>query len=304
MIAFASPIDDPKAYRRYAEPGIERAREPGSEVLALAAVGPAPRSYNLLLDAAMGLPELEALVIVHPRVEITDPRLCAKVRAALADPEVAIVGCAGATGVRSIAWWEGSVTAGPLKHSYTEHGGGEFAAFGWARRSGAEGEVETVDGRLLALAPWAVQNLRFDESLSLGHGYDLDYCLQARAASRKVVAADIAVTYHMPLELIEDLEVWTESHMRVADKWDLRANGTPWKTRARRAEAEREAARALVVSQGLELDARVRQLERMLEAATASTSWRLTAPLRWANRARRAAGRRIRDRRRSSGATR
>ena len=46
-------------------------------------------------------------------------------------------------------------------------------------------EVDTLDGQLLVLSPWAVRNVRFDESLLLGHGYDLDFCLQVRAAGRK-----------------------------------------------------------------------------------------------------------------------
>ena len=44
------------------------------------------------------------------------------------------------------------------------------------------GEVDTVDGFVLALSPWAVRNVRFDESLGQLHGYDFDFCLQVRAA--------------------------------------------------------------------------------------------------------------------------
>ena len=40
------------------------------------------------------------------------PRSCAKVRAALADADVAVVGAAGATGVRGAAWWEGDTVVG------------------------------------------------------------------------------------------------------------------------------------------------------------------------------------------------
>ena len=40
------------------------------------------------------------------------------------------------------------------------------------------GEVDTVDGFVLVLSPWAVRNLRFDESLGQLHGYDFDFCLQ------------------------------------------------------------------------------------------------------------------------------
>ena len=116
MIAFATAMIDPEAYRRHARPGIERAVEPDSNVLAFAALGSICRSLNLLLEQAARLDGLEALVIVDQDTEIADPELCAKARAALADPDVAVVGCVGATGVRSAAWWEGAVVGGrPLE---------------------------------------------------------------------------------------------------------------------------------------------------------------------------------------------
>jgi hypothetical protein len=299
MIAFGSPINDHEAYRRYAEPGIRLVAEHDSELYPLAAVESACRSFNLLLETAARNDELEALVLLHPHVELTDTDFCRKVRQALRDPDVGVIGSVGATGVRSIAWWEGSVSSAPLVHRYHEHGGGELPAFTWARSDTSLGEVETVDGLLLVLSPWVVRNIRFDESLVLGHGYDLDFCLQVRAAGRKVIAADLRATYHRSLELIEDLEVWTEAHIRVAEKWDgqLRNGATDeatWKQRARRAEAEREAARAFAFSNALRLDARVLELERALAEKTGSLSWRVTAPLRWGNRLRRERWQRLR----------
>ena len=41
----------------------------------------------------------------------------------------------------------------------------------------------------MVLSPWAVRELRFDESLGKLHGYDFDICMQARAAGKKVVDA-------------------------------------------------------------------------------------------------------------------
>jgi hypothetical protein len=305
MIAFGCSITDPEAYRRYAEPGIRLVAEPGSAVHAFAAVESVCRSYNLVLDAAARQDDLEALVLLHPHVQLTDPGLCAKVRRALADPAVGVVGAAGASGVRSIAWWEGSVTAAPLVHRYNEHGGGELRAFAWAHPDGRLGGVETVDGMLLVLSPWVVGNIRFDESLVLGHGYDLDFCRQVREAGHEVLVADIRATYHRALELIEDLEIWTEAHIRVAEKWEARAaerggalGDQEWKRRARLAEADREAARAFAFSSALKLDARVRELERALAEKTDSASWRATAALRWVNRVRRE---RLADRRRGTG---
>ena len=54
----------------------------------LPAVGSIARSYNALLDRAAERDDLEALVLVHQDAEIVDADLCAKVRAALRDPDV------------------------------------------------------------------------------------------------------------------------------------------------------------------------------------------------------------------------
>jgi Glycosyltransferase like family len=299
LIAFGSSVSGAEAYRRYAEPGVRLAAEADSEIYAFAAVEPIARTYNLVLEAAATREGLEALVLVHPHTEIVDPQFCAKVRQVLADPQVGVIGCSGSTGVRSIAWWEGAVTSAPVIHRYEEHGGGELAAVSWAHRDPPPAEVETVDGQLLVLSPWVVRNVRFDEALVLGHGFDLDFCLQVRKQGRKVVVADLRVMHHRSLELVSDLEVWVQAHIRVAEKWDGALDGPTgddavWKWRARNAEARREAARAIAFSKALKLDARVLELERALAEKTESASWRLTAPLRELNRLRRNASERRR----------
>jgi hypothetical protein len=304
VIAFGSAITDPEAYRRYAEAGIRRAAEPDSEIFANAPAGSLFRSYNLILDLAAARDDLEALVLVHQDAEIVDRDFCATLRAALSDPKIGVVGCVGAIGVRSIAWWEGSVTWGSFMHHYQELGGGDLPAFSW---NGSElppyartGEVDTVDGFVLGLAPWTVRNVRFDESLGALHGYDFDYCLQVREAGRKVMTADFRAIHHRKIEMLPDPEEWIEAHISVAEKWDGRmprigtAPGS-WRERALRAEAERDAAGALAHTKVLELDARARELERGLAETRESLSWRLSAPLRWFGRQRPPAGGRVRE---------
>jgi hypothetical protein len=290
VIAFGLTLSEAEAYRRYSQPGIERAAEPDSAVFALAAVSSLPRSLNLVLDAAAARSDLEALVLLHPHTELMDPDLCARVRGILADPDVAVAGAAGATGVdHTIAWWEGQTSIASGIHRYEGFAGGEFPAFSWAGSAGTGfGEVDAVDGSLLVLSPWAVRSIRFDEALRFGHGYDVDYCRQVRAAGRKVVTADLRATYHMDLELVDELGLWIEAHQQVAEKWD-EADGDEayWRARARRAEAEREAARAIANGQQLTQDARVDLLEKRLDATAATVSWRVTEPLRVANARRR-----------------
>jgi hypothetical protein len=278
------------------------------------------RSYNLLMDQAKKLDDLEALVLIHQDAEIIDPDFTKKIREALSDPDVAIVGCAGAIGVRNIAWWEGSVTWASFTHRYEELGGGEVPALAWTPEEtptyAQTGEVETVDGFVLGLSPWALENLRFDEGLGQAiHGYDFDLCLQARTAGKKVVTADLKVVHHHDLKLIRDVGNWIEAHIKIAEKWDGKIDhigeeggGNDWKSRARRAEAQASAERMISLSGRLYRDARIEKLERALEyergqlakerdraaekeralettrkrlaQATGSASWRITAPAR------------------------
>jgi hypothetical protein len=211
---------------------------------------------------------------------------------------VGVAGCIGAIGVRSIAWWEGSVTWASFIHRYRELGGGDLPGFAWdtAHRPAYArvGEVDMVDGFLMVLSPWVVRNVRFDESLGPLHGYDFDFCLQVRQAGRKIVTADLRAIHNHSLELVGNLDGWIDAHMLIAEKWDGRMPGVgsgpgDWKRRARRAEAEAEAARASAVSKQLQYDAREREFERILAETTDSISWRITAPLRRLNHWRRTA---------------
>jgi hypothetical protein len=295
MIAFGVAITRPDVYRACAQPGIRRAAEPDSAVHELSATGTIYESYNALLERAAPEDALEALVLVHQDAELMSPDLCSTIRRTLADPAVGVVGCVGAIGVRSIAWWEASVTLASFINRYTEHGGGDLHSFSWewekAPPYARAGEVDTLDGFVLALSPWAVRTLRFDEALGPFHGYDLDFCLQVREAGRKVVTADFRAIHHRPLRMLPEPQEWIDAHIRVAEKWDGRmprigdAPGT-WRERALRAEAERDAALADARSTALAIDAQTRMLEHALAETRTSISWRLIAPLRALARAR------------------
>ena len=298
MIAFGCPITKPDDYSRCAEPGIERAVEPDSVVFAERSVGTLFESYNLLMDKAAELDELEALVLLHQDTELVDRDFCLKVRDGLGRPDVGVLGCVGAIGVRSIAWWEGSVTLASFIHRYQEHGGGDLPAFSWAWADAPPyariGEVDTLDGFLLAISPWVVRNIRFDESLGQLHGYDLDFCLQVRETGRKVMTADFRAIHHHSLELVNDPDGWIEAHIKVADKWEGRIAGIgsgagTWKQRAQRAEAEADASWLNYYRTRQLSDAQAKDLERALGSATTSISWRITAPLRMVNSLRRRA---------------
>jgi hypothetical protein len=298
MIVFGCSITEPEVYARCAERGLRLVAEPDSEIIANSAAGSLFRSYNLILDMAVGHADLDAVVLVHQDAEIVDADFCRKLREALADPDVGVIGCVGALDVRSIAWWEGSVTWASFTHRYGEFGGGEVPAFSWNENEqpgySRTGEVDTVDGFVMVLSPWVARNVRFDEGLgSQIHGYDLDFCLQVREKGRKVATADFKVVHHHSLELVGDPELWMQAHVNIAEKWEGRMPGIgrpnwgaasdDWKRRARQAEAEAGATRLDRASTELRANARERQLHAELEEIWASQSWRLTAPLRQAS---------------------
>ena len=301
MIVFGTAVTRSEDYERWAARGIARAREPDSVVYPNSSPGSIFRAYNLLLELAAGHDQLEALVLLHQDVEIVDDQFCSKVRATLADPQVAIAGCVGALGARTMAWWEGAVTWASFTHRYHEHGGGLLPAFTMSPETERPpayarlGEVDTIDGFIIVMSPWAVRNLRFDETLGQFHGYDYDICMQARAAGRRVVTADLKVHHHHSLELMPDPENWVEANIRLAAKWEDRAgdDGGDWKARARRAEARASAFNVMRISANMKAAARERELLAELDSLRGSASWRYTTPARRllaAIRARRSAG--------------
>lgn len=206
MIAFAACIGTQETFERYAREGLARCAEPDSP-LAEIETDSIFSGYNEALDAFSVYDDLEALVLLHEDVAIEDPAFCAKLRARLADPTVAVIGAIGATGIRSLCWWEGQVRGRVWEtRGLIDHGAGCH-------------EVEAVDGLLMVLSPWAVRNLRFDSSSFHGfHGYDVDFCLQARAAGRRVVTEDLVLFHHTRGGIGNEVDFW-EADSRLRRKW-------------------------------------------------------------------------------------
>ena len=251
MIAFACSVTAPdvtSAARRPASAG----RRADSEVLPLQAAGsifrelqPHPRPV-CRSRGPRGAGH-------HPQdAEIVDPEFCVKLRRALGDPDVGVVGSVGAVGVRNIAWWEGSVTWASFTHRYEELGGGDLPALSWKREEIPEfahtGEVDTVDGFVLALTPWTVGQRALRRVAGAGSTATTSTSASRCGAGRKIVTEDLRVVHHHSLDLVSDPETWVAAHIRLAEKWAGRlpnadTAGDEWRQRARRAEAEASLAR-------------------------------------------------------------
>ncbi|CAB4876880.1 unannotated protein [freshwater metagenome] len=270
MIAFASAVADPAAYRRFAGPGVERTAESDSPVITFMDAGGPGRTLNLILQEAARLPGLEALVLIDDHTEIVDRTFCTKVRELFADPQVAISGCIGGSDFRGIAWWTGTVRGASIIQIHHDSAGGELTAFDWGPAPDPAGAVDAIADLLMVLSPWAVTNLRFDESLPSRLGLGIDLCLQARAAGRTVRTAPFEVVSHRPLEPLqpEQQEEWVLAHRAAAERSEDAADpdSEAWKERARRAEARREAARLHYYFTDLHYDAQRLRLLRRVKA--------------------------------------
>jgi hypothetical protein len=284
MIMFASAITNYATYERCAVPGLDLVKESDSVVLAHRSIGSLFRNYNFVLGEARKRADLEALVLVHQDAELVDPDFCQTVREALSDPEVGLVGCAGAVGVRSIAWWEGGVTWAGFNHRYVEYGGGDLPAMTWDRERippyVTTGEVDSIDGFVIVLSPWAVNEVEFDETIGDLHGYDFDLCCQVRAAGKKVVTADFRAIHHHSLDVINDPGGWKDSYIRMIEKWEgklpnVQVTRDP-RMHSLRSEAEAAYNRARVNMYVHKIEA----IEGLIGEMEKSTSWRLTRPLR------------------------
>ena len=226
MIAFGCAIASEEKYARYARPGIDRVRDPEAPLIELRGRTCLFTAYNDILDEVERDPRIEAVALVHEDTEIRDERFEDRVRWALNDPAVAVVGTIGAVGVQGIDWWIHSYGVGssilepidpevlfetPLIKAAEISG------------SGSSGEVDMVDGYLMVLSRWAIRELRFDQEV-VGpgfHGYDADICFQARERGHKVLAMEMAVAHHRnsvsPSPYRED---WLRAQVAFRRKWE------------------------------------------------------------------------------------
>jgi GT2 family glycosyltransferase len=217
MIAFGSAVNDRDEYESIALPGIRRAAAPDSAILARYGWDSIQRPYNDMLDEAAGYDDLEALVLLHQDLELSDDSLLRRLRPLLAQPDVGVVGLFGARQVPLHCWTKaeklfGWASTPPIQ---THHSAGCY-------------EVEVVDGSLLAIAPWVVRALRFSEALAADfHGYDVDFCLRVRAAGGRVICVDVPYMHHMN-------RPWTDSAgvrraaWAVARMWDPTLRPLEW----------------------------------------------------------------------------
>jgi hypothetical protein len=167
-------------------------------------------AYNTILDGfEKRWPYLQAVVLMHTDLEITDPLAEQKILNAVEWPNVALVGVAGGGGTHGTMWWSDK----PVGHQWIDTGLIDFGT--------REGDVEVLEGSLLAFSPWAVKHLRFDESLPGFHGYD-EIALQAtRGHGKRCVVIDLDTHHHTKggFKGLQSEQDWHAARQQVMEKW-------------------------------------------------------------------------------------
>lgn len=166
--------------------------------------------YNAILDAYSGR-DFDALVLLHDDLALVDARGEEKLLEALASSDVAVVGVAGARRPKSLAWWE----AETIGHQLINTGLIDFGD--------RSGDVDVLEGSLMAFSRAATRNLRFDEGYTGFHGYDCDITMTARSSGKRVVVADVDTHHHTSIgfKSAEQERAWRDADQRFREKWGL-----------------------------------------------------------------------------------
>ncbi len=180
-----------------------------SPLMALSGQTSISKAYNSILDAYSGR-GLDAVILIHDDLEITDDDHQRKVLDAFQDPTIALVGCDGSTDYPGLAWWNGTT----LGYQMTDSGICDF-------RGESEGDALFIEGSFMCFSPWAVENLRFDERYTF-LGYD-DICMAARMAGKRTVVRDIATHHHSTMGFKSPAieRSWRDHERLFEEKWGL-----------------------------------------------------------------------------------
>ncbi len=184
MIVYGVCIGNEERFRLTARDGLTSVMTEGDRLLLRRDQRSIFAAYDSILDEASQLSAVEAVVLLHEDVRV-GPRFASEIRYAMAQPNVAVAGSVGARRPKSLRWWE----SGHLFGHVTETRGD----LDWSR---GVADVDTVDGLLLVLSPWAAAELRFSAPGYRGfHAYADELCFRALAQNRRVIVSDFEVVH-------------------------------------------------------------------------------------------------------------
>lgn len=166
-------------------------------------------AYNAILEAVRDF-DPDMLILLHDDLEILDPDAETKLLAAVSQPDVALAGIAGGGGKAGLAWWGQD----PIGFQRTD-----VMTIDFGRRSG---EVDLLEGSLLAFSSWATWHLSFDMTYPGFHGYD-EVAMQAIRRGKRNLVVDIDTHHHtqMGFKSVHSSQQWSEADQLYRMKWGL-----------------------------------------------------------------------------------
>ena len=183
----------------------------GSRVYATSGQTSITQAYNGILAATTRAgarrSDFEGLILVHDDLELYDLNAEEKFRRALVLPGVEVVGVAG--GQSGISWWDHD----PLGHQFIDTGLIDFGV--------REGDVRYLEGSVMVLSPWVIDNLSFDENFEHWHGYE-EIATRVVEAGRRAYVADVSTHHHTYLGRFRtptSASEWTQADAYYQRKW-------------------------------------------------------------------------------------
>ncbi len=217
MIVFGTCVGFPDRLQKIAVPGVLFSMNgEGYRYLT-----PRSNGHNIfpvmqgIIEEARRQDDVEALVLMHDDLEIRDLHFAQKIREIFAsDPDVAIIGCIGTSGpFSSLNWWEGERKRGHI----VDNG---LGLHDWGFGGDNACEVDTVDGMLLILSPWAVQHLTLAGCGYDGlHGYAEELCAQARHEGKGVIVTPLEVHHHSKGGVTGDRSSYDRAGENFQKRW-------------------------------------------------------------------------------------
>lgn len=210
MLIFGCCVGPSGKFETIAGPSLDRVMAPGDVFVREQGSDGICAAYNRVLDLARQTAGCEGVVLLHDDTELgTASRT--QVLDALKESDVGLVGVVGGRDLHGPIWVDARSWAGVANDSYGRREYGPPA-----------GDVDVVDGLLLAIAPAAYSKLDFDQkTFPAFHAYDTDYCLQVREAGLRVRV--VPVDYrHVDKGDLGDRSAFEQGSSQLRSKWPHR----------------------------------------------------------------------------------
>lgn len=182
----------------------------GNPVLGISGQTSIAQTYNTILDFYASAKSDIVVILQHDDLEVTDPDAESKILDRFAaEADAALIGVAGGSARSGLAWWN----MDPVGHQRTDSMMIDFGP--------RTGEVDLLEGSLLAFSPWAVRNLRFEPRPGF-HSYD-EIAMTAKSLGQRAVVVDIDTHHHTRVDFDSPAshDEWLEGDRWFRQKWSI-----------------------------------------------------------------------------------